>query len=124
MMKISTAIGYSFKQDGARDHQEDSRFPDDNTSQSGQKFFVVCDGVGGSEKGEVASGIVASTIGDGHTLRQEIVVGITVLDSHDIIFVAQIGNILFQYNFHSVRPPNIILNNRQHKEAEPSGELS
>lgn len=63
MMKISTAIGYSFKQDGARDHQEDSRFPDANTSQSGQKFFVVCDGVGGSEKGEVASGIVASTIG-------------------------------------------------------------
>lgn len=74
MMKISTAIGHSFKQVGARDHQEDSRFPDSNTSQAGQKFFVICDGVGGSEKGEVASGIVASTIGkqmSKYNLQQE-----------------------------------------------------
>lgn len=63
MMKISTAIGHSFKQIGKRQYQEDSRYPDSNVSQAGQQFFVVCDGVGGSEKGEVASRIVASTIG-------------------------------------------------------------
>lgn len=62
-MKISTAAGYSFHQIGKRDNQEDSRYPDTDKSQPGQNFFVVCDGVGGSEKGELASSIVASRFG-------------------------------------------------------------
>lgn len=62
-MKVTTAAGYSFHQLGERDNQEDSRFPDANVSQPGQMFFVVCDGVGGSAKGELASGIVAERFG-------------------------------------------------------------
>ena len=62
-MKITTATGYSFHQLGQRDNQEDSRYPDKNISQPGQQFFVVCDGVGGSDMGELASSIVASRFG-------------------------------------------------------------
>lgn len=62
-MKIITSTGYSFHQLGQRDNQEDSRFPDTNVSRPGQMFFVVCDGVGGSEKGELASSIVAAHFG-------------------------------------------------------------
>ena len=62
-MKITTATGYSFHQLGQRPNQEDARFPDADTSRPGQMFFVVCDGVGGSEKGEVASNIVATRFG-------------------------------------------------------------
>lgn len=62
-MKILTAKGYSFHQIGERDNQEDSRYPNTDVSQPGQMFFVVCDGVGGSEKGELASSIVASRFG-------------------------------------------------------------
>ncbi|MBR5639654.1 MAG: serine/threonine-protein phosphatase [Muribaculaceae bacterium] len=62
-MKITTATGYSFHQLGHRENQEDSRFPDVDECRMGQMFFMVCDGVGGSEKGEQASGIVASHFG-------------------------------------------------------------
>lgn len=65
-MKITLQSILSFHQLGERDNQEDSRYPDmdrpslDNTS----PFFVVCDGVGGSEKGEVASSTVCQSIAD------------------------------------------------------------
>lgn len=62
-MKINTATGYSFHQIGQRDNQEDSLFPNAGKSKPGQMFFVVCDGVGGSEKGELASSIVAARFG-------------------------------------------------------------
>lgn len=48
---------------GKRDNQEDSLYPRQPMSRPGQKFFVVCDGVGGSEDGELASSIVAAHIG-------------------------------------------------------------
>ena len=62
-MKINTATGYSFHQIGQRDNQEDALYPYAGKSRRGQMFFVVCDGVGGSEKGELASNIVASRFG-------------------------------------------------------------
>lgn len=62
-MKITLGQTYSFHQQGQRDNQEDSRFPDSDRSSPSQRFFVVCDGVGGSEKGEVASQTVCSAIG-------------------------------------------------------------
>lgn len=61
-MKITIEKAYSFHQKGNRDNQEDSRFPDQNVVSNGS-FFMVCDGVGGADKGEVASGIVCQTIG-------------------------------------------------------------
>lgn len=62
-MKIATRQVYSFTQQGGRDYQEDSRFPDSNTPLAGQNFFVVCDGVGGSERGDLASQTVCSSMG-------------------------------------------------------------
>ncbi len=62
-MKTHLGQAYSFRQMGQRANQEDSRFPDLDIPDKGQRFFVVCDGVGGSAKGEVASGIVCSSFG-------------------------------------------------------------
>ena len=62
-MKITLGQAYSFHQQGQRDHQEDSRFPNSDRPSASQRFFVVCDGVGGCEKGEVASQTVCSAIG-------------------------------------------------------------
>ena len=57
-MNIKLAQPYSFSQQGRRDYQEDSRWPANDTPSASQRFFIVCDGVGGSEHGEVASATV------------------------------------------------------------------
>ena len=57
-MDIILGQAYSFLQRGQRDNQEDARWPDCDSPDTGQRFFVVCDGVGGSEKGEEASATV------------------------------------------------------------------
>ena len=62
-MEIELNTAYSFSQKGQRDYQEDSRFPDADIALAEQRFFVVCDGVGGCEKGEVASQTVCKSIG-------------------------------------------------------------
>lgn len=62
-MEITLNTAYSFCQQGQRDYQEDSRYPDADCISGNQRFFVVCDGVGGCEKGEVASQTVCQAIG-------------------------------------------------------------
>lgn len=54
-MKILLNQPYSFCQLGSRDNQEDSRYPDADVPHGFDPFFMVCDGVGGCDKGEVAS---------------------------------------------------------------------
>lgn len=61
-MKISLNKAYSFKQKGQRDNQEDARYPDMDSSENFS--FVVCDGVGGNDAGEVASASVSKTMGE------------------------------------------------------------
>lgn len=63
-MKITLQSILSFHQLGERDNQEDSRYPDEDRPSLGDNapFFVVCDGVGGNEKGEVASSTVCRSI--------------------------------------------------------------
>lgn len=61
-MKIHLYQSYSFHQQGQRDYQEDSRLPDTDVPKTSQRFFLVCDGVGGCEKGEVASRTVCEAI--------------------------------------------------------------
>lgn len=61
-MKIHLHEAYSFRQLGRRANQEDSRWPDTDAPDAAQRFFVVCDGVGGNEKGEVASRTVCEAI--------------------------------------------------------------
>ena len=60
-MKIALKTSYSFHQFGQRDNQEDSRYPDIDMVDGGHRFFLVCDGVGGCEKGEVASNTVCKS---------------------------------------------------------------
>lgn len=54
-MNIKLTQAYSFSQQGGRDYQEDARWPDTDLPPASQRFFVVCDGVGGSDHGEIAS---------------------------------------------------------------------
>lgn len=65
MMEIHLRQAYSFLQTGRRANQEDARFPDADVPPAASRVFIVCDGVGGLDKGEVASGIVATTLGSG-----------------------------------------------------------
>lgn len=63
MMEILLRQPYSFCQRGHRPNQEDARFPDTDQPQGTKPAFVVCDGVGGQEKGEIASRTVADAMG-------------------------------------------------------------
>lgn len=63
-MKIRLFQPYSFCQIGGRSGQEDARFPDSDRPSVTQPFFLVCDGVGGQEKGELASSIVCQVFAD------------------------------------------------------------
>lgn len=63
-MKIKLGQAYSFIQPGVRYSQEDARFPDVDLPAENQRVFVVCDGVGGNDKGEVASRTVCDAIGE------------------------------------------------------------
>lgn len=45
---------YNLQELGQRTNQEDSLFPALGKSTSDDRLFVLCDGMGGHEKGEVA----------------------------------------------------------------------
>lgn len=53
---------YSLQELGQRANQEDSLFPALGKSTPDDRLFVLCDGMGGHEKGEVASATVCETI--------------------------------------------------------------
>ncbi|MDE6551367.1 MAG: protein phosphatase 2C domain-containing protein [Muribaculaceae bacterium] len=55
---------YSFHQLGNRENQEDSRYPNFDHPSNDNAAFAVCDGVGGCDKGEVASSTVCNRIGE------------------------------------------------------------
>ncbi len=62
-MEINLSQPYSFCQLGQRSNQEDARYPDENIPGRHHSVFIVCDGVGGQDKGEVASRTVADALG-------------------------------------------------------------
>ena len=53
---------YNLQELGQRPNQEDSLFPALGKSTPDDRLFVLCDGMGGHEKGEVASATVCETI--------------------------------------------------------------
>ena len=53
---------YNLQELGQRANQEDSLFPALGRSMPDDRLFILCDGMGGHEKGEVASATVCETI--------------------------------------------------------------
>ena len=60
-MKIKTTV-LSINELGQRTNQEDSIWPDLNNSSRSEDLFILCDGMGGHECGEVASQTVCETM--------------------------------------------------------------
>ena len=54
-MNITIGNPWAVSEKGGRLNNEDSIFPLPETANSNQNLFLVCDGVGGAEKGEIAS---------------------------------------------------------------------
>lgn len=61
---IIPAAARSFCQKGAREEQQDARFPDTDFPAPGERTFIVCDGVGGETDGTIASQTVCKAFAD------------------------------------------------------------
>jgi len=61
-MQISKSL--SLNEIGKRTNNEDNIFPPKNEASASQCFFIVCDGMGGHENGEVASSAVCESFAD------------------------------------------------------------
>lgn len=53
---------YCLNEQGKRRNNEDRIYPQEGTATSRDNLFIVCDGVGGENKGEVASEIVCTSV--------------------------------------------------------------
>lgn len=60
-MNITIAKPWAVSEKGGRQNNEDSIYPLPETVNSNQKLFLVCDGVGGAEKGEIASALACES---------------------------------------------------------------
>lgn len=60
-MDITLERPFAATEKGRRDNNEDFVFPLSELANSGQRLFMVCDGVGGAEKGEVASALACDS---------------------------------------------------------------
>jgi len=63
-MKISIYPPCGFSEIGQRENNEDALFPSLELASENHNLFIVCDGVGGSDKGEVASKLAVDSISD------------------------------------------------------------
>lgn len=78
-MEIRVKKPLAFSEIGRKDNQEDSTYPLTGNMSESDRLFVLCDGMGGHENGEVASRTVCDAIGyyfENH-MQQE---GMTVKD--------------------------------------------
>ena len=62
-MKITLRKPLAFSEIGRKENQEDALYPNPETVDIGQRVFLLCDGMGGHEHGEVASNTVAEAMG-------------------------------------------------------------
>jgi protein phosphatase len=61
-MYITIKKPFSISETGKRTNNEDSIYPNDDRGTVDDRLFLVCDGVGGSHKGEVASSVACDSI--------------------------------------------------------------
>jgi len=61
-MKTYYSQLYGFSEKGQRSNNEDCVYPSLNTAAVNPQVVIVCDGVGGAEKGEIASSIACATL--------------------------------------------------------------
>jgi protein phosphatase len=61
-MNITIGKPYAISETGGRLNNEDFIYPQPEVVSSHQRLFIVCDGVGGAEKGEIASSIACESI--------------------------------------------------------------
>lgn len=62
-MKIQTNKIFALNEIGGRSNNEDSIYPSKENATKDDTLFLVCDGVGGAEKGEMASKLVCEGFG-------------------------------------------------------------
>lgn len=60
-MNITIGKPCAISEKGGRANNEDSIYPAPETVTTAQKLFLVCDGVGGAEKGEIASSLACES---------------------------------------------------------------
>lgn len=60
-MNITIGKPCAISEKGGRTNNEDSIYPAPETVNTAQKLFLVCDGVGGAEKGEIASALACES---------------------------------------------------------------
>lgn len=63
-MKISIDNPQAIWQIGRRDNQEDAIYPPSGQATAGDRLFILCDGMGGHEHGEVASNTVCTSMAE------------------------------------------------------------
>ncbi len=68
-MNIRINQPQGFSEEGRKTNQEDSLFPMLGSATANTRVWLVCDGMGGHENGEVASACVARTVGEALTAR-------------------------------------------------------
>jgi len=75
-----TSIDY-LHETGAKRNQEDFLWPLPGTASEQDRIFIVCDGVGGSESGEVASQYIAEWVAQGLRRASDAEVGLPLVNS-------------------------------------------
>ena len=63
-MKITIRQPLSFSEIGRKDNQEDCIYPSVKDVNVQSRFFILCDGMGGHENGEIASATVCEALGE------------------------------------------------------------
>ena len=63
-MKINIRQPLTFSEIGRKDNQEDNVYPSGKDLTIDSRFFVLCDGMGGHDNGELASDTVCRALGN------------------------------------------------------------